>query len=80
MPVTALRPQQLDAIAVLSQPKESVSREQLLFAIAALSRPDLTLTQELILSVIAGLSNPKEQLDDLVAVINGMFAAIVQIS
>ncbi len=80
MPAISLQSLQLDAIAILSQPKESVSREQLLSATTTLSRPDLILTQELLLSVIAALSNPKEQLDDLVAVINGMFIAITQIS
>lgn len=80
MPAITLQSKQLDAIAVLSQPRESVSRDQLLSAIFTLSRPDLTLTQELLQSVIAALSNPKEQLDELTAVINGMFAAITQIS
>jgi Cdc6-like AAA superfamily ATPase len=80
MPAVTLQSQQLDAIAVLSQPKESVPHEQLLSAISTLSRPDVTLTQELLQSVIAALSNPKEQLDDLTAVINGMFAAVTQIS
>lgn len=75
-----LQTQLLDALAVLSQPKESVSREQVLSAIDTLSRPDLTLTQELLLAVIAALANPKEQLDDLVAVVNEMFAAIIRIS
>lgn len=80
MPAITLQSKQLDAIAILSQPKESVSHEQLLSAISTLSRPDLTLTQELLQSVIAALSNPKEQLNDLTLVINGMFAAITQIS
>jgi len=80
MSAITLQSKQLAAIAVLSQPKESVSRDQLLSAISTLSRPDITLTQELFQSIIAALSNPKGQLDDLTLVINGMFAAITQIS
>ena len=79
MPTVTLRSQQLDAIDVLTQPKESVSHDRLRSAISTLSRPDLKLTQELLHSVIATLSNPKEQLDELTTVINGMFAAIIQI-
>ncbi|WP_373545954.1 AAA family ATPase [Chamaesiphon sp.] len=69
----------MDAIDVLTQPKESVSHDRLRSAIDTLSRADLKLTQELLHSVIAALSNPKEQLDELTTVINGMFAAIIQI-
>ncbi|MBW4420724.1 MAG: ATP-binding protein [Myxacorys californica WJT36-NPBG1] len=71
--------QLLDAIATLSQPKESVPQEKLLSALDALSKPKV-LSQDLLLSVIAALSNPQEQLDDLSAIAKEMFAAIACIA
>lgn len=67
--------QLLDAIAILSQPKESVSQEQLLPALDVLSQPQIALKQDLLLLVITALSNPREQLEDLTAITKEMFAA-----
>lgn len=72
--------QLLDAIATLSQSKELVPQEQLLSALNTLSKPQVVLTQDLLLAVIAALSNPQEQLDNLVAIVKEMFAAIACIT